>query len=694
MTSRFPFLRLAACLFALSTGLDAQPAPSSPTSAKAPVADPKPDPDELIPSFKISGLPIDGVLAALELHTGRSILRPAALPTAEYTLVIDRPIPRSELVLAIETLLALNQIGVAPLGDRFLKVVALAQVKTEAPEMILGSAFDQAASGKITTKVFQFDFLRVNEFVPQLQGLLTPGVGGGVVVLEKTNAALITDSVSNLQRIESLIKALDRPATTGLNPKFYPLKSAKASDLVNKLRTILSGTLQNQLGTSTTYNADDRTNQIILIADPRQYPFFDELIAKLDVKADPNTRNEVIYLKHAAAKDVSTLLTQLVTGQTNAAQKTSAQSVRPGQIAVPGQPVAPQPAVAGPQPAMPATNADSELASLAGSNEFSTLVTVTYDERSNAVIVSGTGDDIRLIKELVDKIDIILAQVRLEVVIAEVTLDNNSSTGISALGLKIDGDKLVGFSGAAASAGVTLNNGILTYPSATKLVSGPWDLAAEIGISTTPRRNNTNILSSPSITTTHNKEAIFFFGETRPVISGSTSSPNTGITGLTTQSTVTQQEIGTTITVKPLIGNDGSVQLDIKQDISEVTGEVKIDANTQYIIGKRKTTSYVTARSGQILVLAGYRKNKDSRSTSRLGPIPFIGDLLGARSNNKNRIELVIFLRPVVLTNTARDNDEAMKRIDTLDQKELVKQRLDPAYVPPKKTIVEKVLGN
>ena len=560
--------------------------------------------------------------------------------------------------------------------------------------MISGSAFDQPASGKIATKVFQLDFLRAAEFVPQLGTMFTPGVGGSFVILEKANAALITDSVSNLQRIENLIKTLDRPATTGLNPKFYPLKSAKASDLVNKLRTILQGTLQNQLGTSTTYNADDRTNQIILIADPRQYPFFDELIAKLDVKADPNTRNEVLYLKHAAAKDVSTLLTQLVTGQTNAAQKTSAQSVRPGQITLPGQPVAPQPA-AGPQPAV-MNNAGPELASLAGSNEFSTLVTVTYDERSNAVIVSGTGDDIRLIKDLVDKIDIILAQVRLEVVIAEVTLDDNSTTGIGALGLKLDGDKLVGFSGAAAGAGIaTAGTGIaITRPSATNKVSGPWDLAGEISLSATPRKNNTNILSSPSITTTHNKEAIFFFGETRPVISGVTSTAGGGTSGLSTQSNVTQQEIGTTITIKPLIGTDGTVQLDIKQDISEVTGTVQIDNNTQYIIGKRKTTSYVTARSGQILVLAGYQKNKDSRNTSRLGPIPIIGDLLGGRTNAKNRIELIIFLRPVVLTNSPSDNSDALKRVDTLEQKELVRQRLDPSYVPPKKNIIQKTFGN
>ena len=76
------------------------------------------------------------------------------------------------------------------------------------------------------------------------------------------------------------------------------------------------------------------------------------------------------------------------------------------------------------------------------------------------------------------------------------------------------------------------------------------------------------------ITTTHNREAIFFFGETRPVISGTTATPTSGGTasGFSTQSNITPQEIGTKITVKPLIGTDGTVQLDIKQDISDVTG--------------------------------------------------------------------------------------------------------------------------
>lgn len=704
MTPRFVRLSLALALLSTATRLLAQapaaPLPETPPLAIPPAAAIRPVADEMIPNFKLSAAPVDAILGALELYTGRTILRPGALPTAEYTIKIDRPIPKSELVLALQTLLALNQIGVTAQGDRFLKVVALAAVKTEAPEMIEGSALAQPASGKIATKIFQLDFLRVSEFMPQIQGLLTAGINGGTVILEKTNAALVTDTVSNLQRIETLLKTLDRPATSGLKPKFYTLRNgAKASDLVNKLRTILSGTLQTQLGTSTTYNADDRTNQIILIADARQYPFFDDLIDKLDIKSDPNTRNEVIYLKHAAAKDVSALLSTMVTGQATAAQKASAQSVRPGQVVMPGQPaVGPQPAL--PQPVMAAATA-AIGESLAGSNEFSTLITVAYDERSNAVLVSGTGDDIRLIKDIVDKLDIILAQVRIEIVIAEVTLSDNTSSGITQLGLKVNGDRLVGLTGSApgfalagtADATGTGGSGFaeISRKGGPRTFTSSLDLSGVIGLSSKNPKASANLLSVPTITTTHNKEAIIFVGETRPTINSVTSSTAGQATVGATTSSITQQEIGLTITVKPLIGNDGSVQLDLKQELSDTGDPVTIDGNVQNVINKRRTQSFITAKSGEILVLGGLQKKTNKRSSSRFGPFPFIGDLLGARTRDELRTELIFFLRPIVLTNTAADNISALKQVDEFPNKDAVLQELDPTYVAPKKTVIDKV---
>jgi general secretion pathway protein D len=105
---------------------------------------------------------------------------------------------------------------------------------------------------------------------------------------------------------------------------------------------------------------------------------------------------------------------------------------------------------------------------------------------------------------------------------------------------------------------------------------------------------------------------------------------------------------------------------------------VIIDGNAQAHTSERTTQSYVTAKSGEIVVLGGLQKTTDAYSTSRLGPIPFIGDLLGTRSKAKHRTDLIFFLRPMVLTNTPADNDEYVKRLDGMPHKDEVKRMLNP----------------
>ncbi|HEY9250604.1 MAG TPA: secretin N-terminal domain-containing protein, partial [Rariglobus sp.] len=283
-------------------------------------------PEEVIDSLRLRDAPLDLVIDRLEAWTGRIVLRPQALPATAITLNMPRPLPKSEAVQALVSVLALNNIGVVEMGDKYLKIVELAnKTRSEAPELVTGSLLGLPPSGRVASKVFELSNLKSQEFVQQLNTLLNVQLGGAVL-FNNTNAFLVTDSISNLQRVEQLIVALDRPASTDFSPKFYSLRFAKASDLIGRIKLMLQSPNQAALGNSLSLSADDRTNQIILIADPKQYPFFDELIGKLDVKADPNTRNEVIYLKHATAKDVSTLLTTVVTGQTNAASKASGSS--------------------------------------------------------------------------------------------------------------------------------------------------------------------------------------------------------------------------------------------------------------------------------------------------------------------------------------------------------------------------------
>jgi general secretion pathway protein D len=661
------------------------PSPSSQAAQPVPAVAGPAAAEEMVLPLKLRDAPLELILDLLETWTGRTILRPQALPTPTFTLTTKEPLPKSEALRALETLLNLNQIGLVRMGDKFLKVVPLQNVRLESPQIIEGSSLDLPPSGQIVTKLFQFQFLRVNEFLPQVAALLNQNVSQPVI-FEKNNAALLTDSITTIQRVELLVEKLDQPLVSNLTPKFYNIHFAKASDVVNKLRTMLQGQIQNQLGTATSYSADDRTNQVILIADPRQLVFFDELVAKLDVKSDPNTRTEVLYLKHAASKDVATLLSSLVSGQTKATQNSG--SIQPGQI------VQPQP---GAQPQAPAPNVPAAVTAALGdlgSSQFSSLVTVIADDRSNAVVVNGTVDDLRLIKDLVDKIDIVLAQVRIEVVITEVTLQDNATTGIDSLGLYVVGSKLVGVAGTGN--GITVKGTPTTqagFDTSFAQLAGSLSMAGNVALNSTLRKNNATVLSRPTITTTHNKEAKFFVGSTRPVINGTTSTPTGSTTGLSTSSSVTQQEIGITLTVKPLIGNDGSVQLDIKQSItdSDPANDVTIDGNAQPIINKRETDSFITIKSGEIIVLGGIVKENKGHQSNRLGPIPWIGDLLGKRTRTLSRTELIIFVRPVVLTNTPADNEAALKQIEGMPNKSAVKKELDPKYVPPETPLYKKL---
>ncbi|MEY4489928.1 MAG: hypothetical protein RIQ79_2436 [Verrucomicrobiota bacterium] len=663
----------------------APPVPATkPAAAPKPVlatpASSVPDPNALVGPLLLRDVGVGEVLDLIERWTGRILLRPASLPPGTYALTLDKPLPKAEALRALETLLNMNGVGLSPLGDRFLKVTPLNLIRTDAPDFIEGSTLGLQSSGRIVAKIFSLEFLRAAEFVPQISRLLNPALGAEPVIFEKNNSVLLTDSLSNLQRIEQLLVTIDRPASSGLAIKTYNLEFAKASDIANKLRTLLSGALAAQIGATTTYQADDRTNQLLLISDPREQAFFDSLVSRLDVRADPSTRSEVIFLKHANALDVEALLGKLISGQNTTARSTGADTGRAGASTGSARRAAGTPAAA--TPAAPAAAATTTAG--APSEEFSSLLTIVADERSNAIIVAGTPDDIRLVASLVNRLDVLLAQVRIEVVIAEVTLSNDLSTGIDSLGLRVENNKLTGFTGSGPGASIggigAGTSNLTTFASST---SFGQNLTAAIGITTNPRKDNTTVLSVPSIVTSHNKKAEIFVGETRPVISGTTSGSSGSSTGLTTSSSVTQQKIGIRLTVTPLIGTDGSVQLDITQDVQDILGTVLIDGNQQPIVGERTTESFISAKNGEIIVLGGLQRASKSKTTSSLGPIPFLGDLFGSRKYSKGRTELIFFLRPIVLTGSQLDNEDALKRLDSVGQGKTVRALIKvPAAAP------------
>jgi len=622
------------------------------------------------------------VLDLMQRWTGKSILRPQALPASAYTLSLPASITRDEALLAIETLLNLNGIAVIQQGDKFLKVVPNLIAKSESPSLVTGSTLTLPPSGRIATKIYTLKHANAQEFVTQITSSLNTTLASPPIYFGRNNAFLITDSITNLQKIESLVLQLDRPQLDLVVTKSYPLKNAMANDLVNKLTAMLrtpqvaSGGAPFRLSTGTTFLADERTNRILLMGSADQHDFFDKLIDTLDQKSNPNTKNDVIFLRHADAQQVATLITSLVTGQTTGAAR-AGNTIR-------------RTTLNGAAAAAPVAAAAAPSAAQMGADEFSSNLTVLADIRSNSIVVSGTSDDLRLLQTLIDKVDIVLPQVRIEVVIAEVKLSDNDTNGFSALGLTVTNGKLVGVGGNGAGFNVSGNSpnlGTTLVPNTSTFVTPAQgtlngnNLTATIGLVTTPRKGDLKILSVPAITTTHNKEATLFVGESRPVITGSTVA---GTTGQIT-STVSQRDIGITLKVLPLIGKDGSVQLQISQSVEDILGSTQLDGNAQPIIGRRTTDSYVSALSGEIVVLGGLQRTVTTKSTSRLGPIPIIGDLFGSSTTLEEKQELIIFLRPYVLNNSAVDNLDALSRATSSAIGAEVKKVIDnvPGQVPP-----------
>jgi general secretion pathway protein D len=608
------------------------------------------------------------VLDLMQRWTGKSILRPQALPASLYTLSLPASITRDEALLALETLLNLNGIAVIQQGDKFLKVVPNLVAKAESPQLITGSVLALPPSGRIASKIFTLKHANAQELVAQIASSLNTTLASPPVYFGRNNALLITDSISNLQKIETLTAQIDKPQLDLVVTKSYSLKNAMATDLVAKLTAMLrspatvSGGAPFRLSTGTTFLADERTNRVLLMGSADQHDFFDKLIDTLDQKSNPNTKTDVIFLRHADAQQVATLVTSLVTGQTTAAAR-AGNSAR-GNTTL-NRTTTPAPTSS--SSAAAAAAAAAAGSAQYGADEFSSNLTVLPDIRSNSIVVSGTNDDLRLLHELVEKVDIVLPQVRIEVVIVEVKLSDNETNGFNTLGLTVSNGKLVGIGGTGGGFnvnGVPATTNTTLAPNNTQINASQGTLApnsnlsATIGLNTTPRKGDLKVLSVPAVTTTHNKEATIFVGESRPVITGSTIAAQTGqIT-----STVSQRDIGIQLKVLPLIGKDGAVQLQVSQSVEDILGTTILDGNDQPIIGRRTTDSFVSAMSGEIVVLGGLQRTVSTKSTSRLGPIPFLGDLFGSSTVLEEKQELIIFLRPYVLNGSAVDNLDAISR--------------------------------
>lgn len=613
----------------------------------------------------LRGDSVDSVLSLLEKLTNRSVLRPQGLPGPLFNFTSQRPLSVEERIVAIESLLALNGIAVIEQGSLFLKVVPSSSVTGRTPEFIDGDLSEESDTEGVFTKFFTLNHLTTSEIQPLIQPFLSPGTGQ-LFLYEKANAMLITDSMVNLKRVQMVLDEVDQPSNPNVLVKFYDIEHAVASEIVAQVESIITAGYGKYLNSNSTIRSDDRTNQVIVVTHPSNLPVIEQFIKEIDTDKGLSIFNEAIALRHGDAVEIAGILNEIVSGQVDpnsagqANRRATNTQTRPDGAATP----APQPT-----PSVTVRGSDRATGEEYGL-QFSDNLTIVADERSNALIVTGTKRDIEQARQLIEKIDVLLPQVKIDVVIAEVSLNGRDGSGINEFGFDYAGNWDGSSFGPISSNAVSLNpleedGGI--FPSA---------LSMEIVFKIAASKNNIRLINVPTIVATHNQEANIVVGEARPIVTGSQSDfSGSG----SVRSTVQYRDIGIELTVTPLIGADGSIQIQIEQVVDNLGGTVSIDGNDQPIITTRRASSFLTVSDGELITLAGFQEAFTDNSNEKVGfwgDLPIIGSIFRPKSETFRDTELIFFIRPKILRTSAEANADALAAAAKFQDAALVQSAL------------------
>ncbi|MFO1312201.1 MAG: type II secretion system secretin GspD [Burkholderiales bacterium] len=647
--------------------------------------------DELV-TLNFVNADIEAVVKAVSEITGRNfVVDPKIKGTVN--IISARPVPKS---LVYPTLLsALRLQGVAAVeGNGVTKLVLETEAKMHGTNVGAGVAGDQ-----LTTRVITLRHESAQQMVNVLRPIITPN--NTIAAFPGTNALVITDYAENMRRIEKIVASLDQPPAG--EPMLVTLKHASALDLVplvNRLLGAESGT-----GAAPGQPADPQ-QRVAIVADPRSNSVMlrsenparaarvKALIEQLDTPGRPGGNIFIVYLKNAEAARVAQTLRALMSGGSD----TPASGSQPSAIgntltgaagSQPQQPGQPQASPGSmPSSANPFTGASTAGGQLPGG------LTIQADVQNNALIVMGPEPLYNNLRAIIERLDVRRAQVFVEALIVEVAADKAAQFGIqwqflgglgrdgvqgfggTNFGQRDSGNNIVAGAINLSSLGQGLNagiiNGTVSIPG-IGLVTNLAFLARALEQSV-----GANILSTPTLLTLDNEEARIIVGQNIPLVTGQYATTGGNATVQPFQ-TIERKDIGVLLRVKPQITEGGAIRLVIYQEVSRIDSTVSTTTNG-LVLSKRAIESSVVVDDTQVAVLGGLIQDSFTDGSDRvpvLGNLPFVGALFRYDTRSRQKVNLLIFLKPTVVRTDAQGKAITNERYDYI-----IKQQLDsrPEY--------------
>jgi len=590
---------------------------------------------------------IEGVANAVGQMTNRNfVLDPRVKGTVN--IVSARPVPVSAVYDIFLSALRLHGYTAVEAGG-IVKILPEADAKLHARTV---AAPGSADGDRLLTKVYALKYESASQLLPVLRPIISPN--NTIAVYAANNSLVITDYASNLQRIDRIVAAVDRPG--GGEPVVMPLRYASAAELAETLNRILAegtgapGTAPGQAlepRARVTVAADGRTNSIIVRSDnPARIERVRAMVGQLDVPTGAAGNIHVVHLKNAEAVRVAQTLRAILSGE----------ALPPTPGAVPTLGLSPAAAPGAP----PAASGAAALPTGAG--------IVQADPASNAVIISAPDAIFANLKAVIDKLDVRRAQVYLEALVVEITAERAAEFGVqwqsvpdistgetrpiggTNFGSRASGTNILDASRNIGVIGPGLNIGLVRGQVTLPGIGTVLNLSALARALETDAK--ANILSTPNLLTLDNEEARIVVGQNVPFLTGQYAQTGAAVTATPFQ-TIERQDVGLTLRIRPQISEGGAVRLQIYQEVSSVQDRLN---PAGIITNKRSIESTVLVDHGQIVALGGLVQDGIDTVEEKvpvLGDIPLLGLLFRYDTRRRTKTNLMVFLRPVVLRDVA-----------------------------------------
>jgi general secretion pathway protein D len=665
-------------------------------------------------TLNFSGADIEAVSRAIGAITNRNVVVDPRVK-GQITLLTDRPVPPATAYQQFLAALRLQGFTIVESAGLY-KVIPEADAKLQASEVAVGASRSSAGS-QIVTQIFKLNYENAANLVPVLRPLISPN--NTINVNPGNNSLVITDYADNLQRISRIVATMDVSNATDV--EIIPLRHAVATDMVALVSRLIEGGTASPGGLTVTAGganipgqsdnafktslmAEPRSNSIVLrAANPARLAQVRSLIARLDQPAMNGGGDQgnihVVYLKNADAVALAATLRAAIGAQATAAGTASGQPGAGGTTRQGGgmssiptsQPVVSRDSSGTASMGM---GSSSGLGSGGGGGALgvaqqpSTGGMIQADPSTNSLIITAPPPVYRQLRAVIDKLDGRRAQVLIESLIVEIkdnrlaqfgiqwqamlsnngrvigTLGTNSNVAganiLNLLGLVKDG----GLDGSAIT-GDTLTSLRGTNLGFTQRVNGKDTLGFLANF--LQNSGDANILSTPNLMTLDNEEARIIVGQNVPMVTGSYASNSTGGT-VNPFTTVERKDVGLMLRVRPQINENGTVKLAVFQEVSSVDESTRKDTNG-LTTNKRSIESNVLVEDGNIVVLGGLIDDNYSQAEDRvplLGDIPVVGNLFRNTNRKRNKTNLMVFLRPVVMRDATATNQVSSERYEAI----------------------------